>query len=443
MTTQFKCFLIAASLLLLSACFVVDKPFTKLPPGIWRGVLYLTENHQADQVDEKGALNKQFKFEEVSEGELPFNFEVIYTNDTTFYIEIINGSERVRCDSIIYALDRRIAKDTMQFHFPLYDSYIKATYEENDLAGEWIVNTRKDYKIKFRATYGKGYRFTDLNKTPVRNISGHWKATFGLGEDEPYPAIAEFEQKGNDLSGTFRTETGDFRFLQGTVQKDKFYLSCFDGIHAYLFEGKMMLDSSLTGIYRSGSHYRGLWGATRDPDSKLQDPGNITHVSNPEKPVEFQFLSSKGKLVNLNDSKFAGKAKIIQIMGTWCPNCLDEIRFMNEYFKAHPMPDVERIAIAFEKYPDTIKVLNHLEKYKEKLDLNYDLLFGGQSGSKNAGLALPFLDKINSFPTTLFLDKNNRVVYIHSGFDGPATSEFKSYQSKFEQVLRDIQASRK
>ena len=123
----------------------------------------------------------------------------------------------------------------------------------------------ENYAIRFKAKHGRDHRFTQLKKEPLFDISGKWETTFGIDKSEPYPAIGEFKQSGNKLTGTFLTETGDYRFLEGTVQANKMYLSVFDGSHAFLFEAKLMEDSTLIGSFRSGNHYKTLWEAKRNP----------------------------------------------------------------------------------------------------------------------------------------------------------------------------------
>ncbi len=47
--------------------------------------------------------------------------------------------------------------------------------------------------------------------------------------------VGEFKQNGSELTGTFLTTTGDYRYLQGSVSGNKLYLSTFDGGHAFIF----------------------------------------------------------------------------------------------------------------------------------------------------------------------------------------------------------------
>ena len=68
-----------------SHCFVVENPYSAVAPGPWRAVLKLeyvpiSPNPKGEPLPEKVNL----QFDEVTEGELPFNFEVIYENETDF-----------------------------------------------------------------------------------------------------------------------------------------------------------------------------------------------------------------------------------------------------------------------------------------------------------------------------------------------------------------------
>ncbi|MDX1665960.1 MAG: TlpA disulfide reductase family protein, partial [Saprospiraceae bacterium] len=298
-----------------------------------------------------------YQFEEVSGGELPFNFEVIYDTDSTFHIEIINGEERIRVDDIHMGRDRSTAKDTILINFPVYDSYIRGIYEEGIIEGEWVVTNRDNYSIPFVARHGRDHRFTQLKKEPVMDLSGKWEATFEIERESPFKAIGDFEQNGNHLTGTFLTETGDYRFLEGTVQEDKLYLSVFDGAHAFLFEAKIREDSSLIGSFRSGKHYKTLWEAVPNEAFSLRDPYTLTYLKEGYDRFGFSFPDTEGQTVSLDDPPYQDKVVIVQITASWCPNCRDETRFLVEYLQENTHPDLEVIALAFEKHRDREKAM--------------------------------------------------------------------------------------
>jgi thiol-disulfide isomerase/thioredoxin len=290
------------------------------------------------------------------------------------------------------------------------------------------------------ARHGEDYRFTRLKKNPMNDLTGKWQATFGLDKEKPYPAIGEFIQNGNDLSATFLTETGDYRYLHGTVQRNKLYLSCFDGAHAFLFEAKMEESGNLLGSFRSGNHYKTLWEAVRNDEASLKSPYQLTKMLDPSETFDFTFLSSSGKEVSLDDEAFNGKVKIVQIFGTWCPNCKDEMLFLVDYLNEKPNDNLEVIGLAFERYRDTTKVLDQLNTYKERLNIPYELLYAGPASKKEAIGALPMLNEIISYPTMIFLDENNHVVKIHTGFAGPATSTFETFVTEFNETIKELTA---
>lgn len=423
-----------------SSCFVMESPYATIPPGVWRATLELVPKEMAisDSKEPQKAL-KGNQFEEVTEGELPFNFEVIYKNQTDFYIEIINGEERIRLDDITTFHSKSTGRDSITIRFPVYGSYIEAAFQDGLIEGKFFDPARSaDYSIPFRAKHGKNYRFTDLKKDPLFNVSGKWEATFAVGEEKPYPAIGEFEQVNNRLTGTFLTETGDYRFLEGTVQANKMYLSCFDGSHAYLFEAKLMEDSTLIGSFRSGNHYKTLWEARKNPVFQLANPDSLTFLNEGYETIDFAFENAYGKTISIHDEQYQNKIKIVQIFGTWCPNCRDETIFLKDYLKANNPEDLEVIALAFEKYKEKDKAIKAIQNYIEKMEIPYEILYAGNSNKKEAAKSLPMLNHVLAFPTMIFIDRQNKVRKIHTGFTGPATSQYKAMTEDFDSFVKQL-----
>lgn len=427
---------------LISGCIVPENPYTKVAPGTWRGVLrleprYITPNPKGEPLPEK----MNMEFDEVTNGELPFTFDVIYENEEDFYIEIINGEERIRIDDVITGRNKQTVKDSIRIDFPIYDTYISALYEANVIEGKWHVPSRGDYAIPFVAKFGDGYRFTRLRKEPAVDISGRWSVTFGLDSAEPYPAIGEFVQKGNEVTGTFLTETGDYRYLAGTIQRnkekgyDKLYLSTFDGSHAFLFEAKVTEDMKMIGTFKSGSHYETTWSAEKNPEAELTNPNELTYLNEGYETIDFSFENSKGELVSPNAPGYQGKVRLIQIFGTWCPNCRDESNFLRDYLKENPNEDLKVIGLAFEKSKDKKKTNAVVDRYKEKMNLPYELVHAGPANKKAAAEVLPALNRVLSFPTLIFMDKKGMVRRIHTGFSGPATGDYESFKKEFTETI--------
>ncbi len=433
MKIRFLCFFsFLSTVYFLSGCFVMDNKYTKVAPGIWRAVLQLENNQVVGRQKLKPFEKPDIKYEEVIGGELPFQFEVKYTSDSVFDITIWNGEERIKVDAvdILTGHDRSSGKDTILIKFPIFDSYIHAVYQENVMEGEWIVPAKKT-SIPFSARNGKAYRFSTLAKTPAADLTGKWEATFGVNDSLPEKAVGEFKQTGNTLRGTFRTETGDYRFLDGEVQAERFYLSCFDGSHAFLFEGEIKPDGSLIGSYRSGKYYQTIWIAKKNEQFELSNPDSLTVLKQPSAPMDIHFINPEGVPVSLTSPFYINKVKIIQIMGTWCPNCRDETNFLKKYLRDHSNTGVSVIALAYERYPDSARANAQIRVYKEKMQVPYEIVDAGTANKTEASKTLPELNKIQAFPTTLVLDRKNKVRHIHTGFDGPATSKYSAFKEEF------------
>ena len=407
-------FVIVLSILSLLSCVEVPQPFEKIPPGIWRAEFQLGE-----QVT------------------LPFNFESSYSEEGILEIEILNATERIMVGDVSWGKTKDY-RDSILISFPLMDSYIDADYKENVMEGYWHVNYRGDYNIPFVAYHGQGHRFTTGNEDPITNVTGKWEATFEVETDDSYPAIGEFEQSGNNLTGTFLTETGDYRYLEGTVQGDQLMLSCFDGGHAFLFTATISQTEVLSGKFYSGKHYETNWVAGRNEQASLTNPYQLSQITTPDKRIDFTLPNSEGDQISLTDNKYNGKAKLITIMGTWCPNCLDESKFLLDYVNNHSNQNLEIIALAFEKYRESGKALSTIKNYKERLNIPYEILHAGYYDKEEATENLQWIDKIISYPTLLFVDPSNQVKRVHTGFAGPATSEWTHFQEEFEESVESI-----
>ena len=72
------------------------------------------------------------------------------------------------------------------------------------------------------------------------------------------------------------------------------------------------------------------------------------------------------------------------------------------------------------------------------MNLSHDVLYGGLYHKNNATEALPFLDEILSYPTLIFLDKNNTIVDIYTGFNGPATPQYEDFIERFNNIVTKL-----
>ncbi|MEP7324140.1 MAG: TlpA disulfide reductase family protein [Saprospiraceae bacterium] len=422
--------------LFLSACIEPKAGYDFLAPGIWRGVLHLNPEPKPTLKDEIKRYEKEGTHPIYNvEDELPFFFEVKYAEGKKQpYLEIINGPERIRIDDVFMGRNRTTAEDTVMIDFAVFDSHLRGIAREGIIEGEWVVRNKVNYRIPFTAHFGQKDQFNVLPVSPTGDLTGFWACKFDLNETVPYDAVGEFTQKGSELNGTFRTETGDYRYLHGTVAGDRFYMSCFDGSHAYLFYGKFNGDS-IIGSFQSGRSAVSLWEGVKNDKATLK---SALSLNKPTKiPVQFNFLDSEGKIKSLKD--YTGTVKILQVMGTWCPNCYDETKFIKEYLKNNPGKGIDVIGLACERYKDTSQAIRAIKTYKTRMDIPYDILLASTTSRKiESNKQVPFIDSLIAFPTMVILDKSNIIQVIHTGFDGPATSQYESFKKEFDGIISSL-----
>jgi thiol-disulfide isomerase/thioredoxin len=367
--------------------------------------------------------------------ELPFHLEIkLQAGEPVLLIS--NAEDRFVVDDIHYTHDTLLAK------MPEFDTELQFVAKGSQLSGVWINHYRTtDNSIPFSANLTAEALFK--NTAPAAfAYEGQWEVYFGQDEAKT-PAIGVFRKgtKTNEVYGTFLTETGDYRFLEGCVSGKELWLACFDGNHAYLFHAVLQDDGSLKGSFRSGRHYQETWTARRNADFKLRDPENISFVKK-DTPIAFTFKNLKGETVALSDERYKNKPVIIQLMGSWCPNCLDESRYLSALYKQYQAKGLEVVAICFEKSEDFEKSQAQVSRMATRTGITYQVLLSGKSGKNAATLALPWLSEVAAFPTTIFLNRAHQAVKVHTGFSGPATGEvyaaFTRHTEQFiEQLIRE------
>lgn len=235
----------------------MDDTYSKLPPGKWRAVLKLDpERAMMERLQRETDVSEVLDFDEVTEGDLPTNFEVTYSDKEHLYLEFKNAGGTLKLDDIIYKHDRATNKDTVIVYFPNRTSYLKVLFEDNVLEGKWYWNKNDaTQSIDFVAHHSKDYRFTQLKKTPAADITGNWNIQMGRSDTTAQQGNVRFVQDKNHLTAVWQIESTVFKNLEGTIQENKFYLSCFDEIDVILIEGRILTDGRVEGFLRSGAEH--------------------------------------------------------------------------------------------------------------------------------------------------------------------------------------------
>jgi thiol-disulfide isomerase/thioredoxin len=224
---------------------------------------------------------------------------------------------------------------------------------------------------------------------------------------------------------------GDLRYLEGVVIGDSLKLSCFDGTHAYFFTAKIDGHSLSGGEYFAGPTAHETWTAVKDDNAKLEDQFAMTKWKQ-DVPFTFSFKDINGNVVSLSEPRFKGKVVLVQIMGSWCPNCMDETRFLSGFYNEYQPKGVEIVALAYERSTDFARSQVSLRSFQQRFQVKYPMLITGVAvgDPQRAEKTLPQLERIVNFPTTIFVDKAGRIAKIHTGFSGPGTGEHYEEQKK-------------
>jgi peroxiredoxin len=359
---------------------------------------------------------------------LPFLFEVkegLLPGDSSG-IEILNADERIKVKEIKYT------EDSAFFRMPLFDSEFRMEMAGDGMSmkGYFLNHARTDKnKIPAKAFYPQGSMKGPL---PDLDLTSRWEVRFA-GDAPPLDlSVGEFKQSQDILTGTFLTSTGDYRYLYGKVVGRMFYMSAFDGSHLFYFKGTYEEDGTIKGHFYSGMHWHDTWIAKRNEKAALPNPDSLTFLKKGYDKIDFTFPDTDSNMVSLSDKKFKKKVVIVQIMGTWCPNCMDETKFLAPYYSKHKDEGLEIIGLDYERISNFSTAKNNLSRLKKEYGIEYALLFAGSTDKAARAKTLPMLSDILAFPTTIYIDRKGRVRKIHTGFAGPATGmHYEKWKADF------------
>lgn len=366
----------------------------------------------------------------VKDGTIPFVFEI--DKDATGkneFLTLINGVERVTSDTLVYKAD--------SVYIPIkeYDTRFEGVVKGDTLSGVFRkLFADNDKGIPFFAVYGDKSRF-ESKGVSQDSLSGKWEIQF-IGDDNTSYNVGIFKQDKGILTGSVLTNSGDLRYLDGIIDETGFKLSAFAGLSPYLIEGKFTDKDNFEGEFITARGKQQLKGK-RNPNATLSDPYSLTSMKKGEKKLGFKLPDLKGDSISLSDDKFKDKVVVVSILGSWCPNCLDEAEFLVPWYNENKNRGVEVVGISFERKDDPEYVNKVLSNFIKKYNVSYDVLFGGKIGNdKNV---LPEIDGLKSYPTTFFIDKKGNVRKIHTGFNGPATGLFyDEFKADFNRTIDEL-----
>lgn len=356
---------------------------------------------------------------------VPFNFHW-----DGYTMTIHNGTEA------IYLNDISREGDTTLLHMPVFQGGFRVVITENDWNGYYVkYDSETKYEVPFHAVRGEDrFSTTSAGNGELKN---RYRVEFRTGTDNPKDAIGEFDFGTETVTGTFRTETGDYRYLEGVYEGNHLRLSSFDGIHVYLFDAYLDGDT-LRGMHYSGMTYAKAWKAWVDDSFELRDPNKLSGLKEGYDGVAFTARSIEDGSDYTFDSHSINHPVIIQIMGSWCPNCMDETRYFNELYKKYGSRGLEIIGVTFERTADLEVSEPAIARMIADLNIPYTIVYGGKADGEAIAETLPMIDNFMSYPTSIILDGNGKVMQIHTGFAGPGTRVYDEYTRETEALIESL-----
>jgi peroxiredoxin len=395
--------------LIAIACSGVRKE--KLTAGEWRGEFTVEGNKK-----------------------IPFNFTVEAGPGETSKVFLLNGEERAELDAVT------IQSDSIVVPVSIYDALLIAKADGDSLHGYFRKNQSGKQGLPFHAARNQQFRFVVTDSSNTTTVNGKWSVSLTSerdGQTSSRYTVGLLEQNGNKVTGTILTTTGDYRYLEGVVDGTRLKLSAFSGSSPTLIEAELTDSLHLVGEFISPTG-RTTLKAFRNDTAALPDPYTLTFLKPGFDRLSFSFPNLEGKEVTLKDEKYKGKVVVVTVLGSWCPNCIDEAAFLAPWYKENKERGIEIVGLSFERKDDLEFAKKRLGTLIDRFDIQYDILFAGIADKKIVAEKLPELNTFLSFPTTFFIDKSGKVRKVHTGYSGPATGKY--YQEYIKEFNDEVNA---
>jgi thiol-disulfide isomerase/thioredoxin len=357
-------------------------------------------------------------------------------------------SQAEGASAVLFNADERIQMhaeeprgDSLVFSFPVFNNAFHLAMEDNGstLRGFWVRYDAGNQRYPLVLTRDDGERFpgTHTEGYPAV-IRPRYKLTLEADQTAPTPAVWELDRVSvNGFYGSILTESGDYRFLQGNVIGNRLWMSTFDGIHAYVFRATVSKDGTLKGHHFSGKKYAAPFAAAPSEDFQLRDPDQIARMKPGSRLDAVLPEWQTGAATSLAELT-RGKVAVVQVFGSWCPNCMDETRMFTEFHEKLASKGVVFVAVAFERSEHLTEARIPLAKCVRDLSIPYPVLFGGKIGA--VPQVFPGLENFGGYPTALFVDKKGNVRTVSTGFYGPGTRKYMEHRDRQWALLAKLLA---
>jgi thiol-disulfide isomerase/thioredoxin len=328
---------------------------------------------------------------------------------------LFNGDDRVT------STGGSFTGSTLHLSFDHYATHIDAVLKDGVLTGQYGGTRAGLHDFQARP-----HQELPASAVKAPDISGLWDIPIESAKGEHAWRLI-IRQNGAKVSAGILRVDGDTGTLTGRYVDNKFVLNTFDGGRGFHLELVPESAGKLSLLYYGIHSKEQQLIALRPAEARAQgigeptDPEKHTRMKDPSEPLRFSFPNLAGQTVSNTDAKFRGKVVLVNITGSWCPNCHDEAPFLEELYKKYRSLGLEIVALDFEE-AEQVKDPTRLPAFVKKYGLEYTYLIAGTPAELND--KLPQAENLNSWPTTFILGRDGRVRAVHAGFAAKASGEF-------------------
>ena len=343
----------------------------------------------------------------------------------------------VQNDSTRVSFNVHLQENVLTFYNGIQESFEVALSGEDTLHGTfpvfasdlWLVASADGFKGEYYRTDANNYRLP-LELVPGRmtyeqspsEFSSQYAITRYIGDQEK-PALLQLSKKDGVLVGTIATSTGDSRFMTGYEVEGGFELMGFDGRFIYKVSAKVT-DGTIEGHVWAGMTGYYTFSGTSDQSAVLENPEEMSKLRDDYTHIEWHLPGLDGDTVHF-DSRTITKPTILAIQGSWCPNCMDEGRVLDQYYREFEGA-IDVYGLSYEYSGTLEKATAAVQKMERDLGTSFPMVIATYGPKQDRNAVLP-LEQIRSYPTSIMLDHEGNVVKIHTGFYGPSTKEYEAY----------------
>jgi thiol-disulfide isomerase/thioredoxin len=349
---------------------------------------------------------------------VPFRIEIDGTGaDVHSYF--FNGDDRVNPSN-----SGTFQNGSLTLNFDSYATKLEATLKDGILIGSYGGSSGNPYAFQAKRHDPSVVSVSD-QRAP--DISGLWEIQVKSPKGESAWHFV-VNQTGSKIDAAILRVDGDTGTLSGNFNDGKFILSHFTGERPFYVEVTPQSDGSLQ-VRISSFHDTQNLIALRPAEARAKnlappdDPTQHTKLKDPSQPLRFSFPDLNGRIVSNTDEQFQGKVVLVNITGSWCPNCHDEAPFLEELYRKYHAQGLEIVALDFEQ-AEQLKSLSRARAFIKRYGIEYTYLIAGEPRQLNE--KVPQAENLNAWPTTFFIGRNGLVRSTHTGFTSRASGELDS-----------------